>query len=324
MKFILDILKGAVMGLANVIPGVSGGTMAVSMGIYDKLINSITHLFKDFKRCFMTLLPIIIGMAVGIVGLSVVIEWMFGVVPIQTNLLFIGLIVGGVPMIYARVKSTKVKIWHILGFVIFFGLVVGLAFIQHDTEIEKSKIEAQREEEKKIEKEADNFQLSEEVQAFEINGAHLALMFGAGVIASATMVIPGVSGSMMMMLMGIYTLIIGLVSGFIKSALAGNWDAVINCVKLLIPFGIGVIVGILGIAKIIELLISKAEALTFWCILGLIAGSPFAIVIVNIEKFHKINFVSGLTGLVALVIGCVVAFFLGGSEEGKKEVKEAA
>ncbi len=75
---IKNILKGAVIGIANIIPGVSGGTMAVAMGIYDVLIRSLTHLFKEFKKSVMTLIPILIGAAIGIVGLSFLIEKMFG------------------------------------------------------------------------------------------------------------------------------------------------------------------------------------------------------------------------------------------------------
>ena len=116
MKFIVDILKGMVMGVANVIPGVSGGTMAVAMGIYDRLINAFTHIFKEFKKSFKTLLPIGIGMGLGIVGLSLVIDWMFSSLPVQTNLLFIGLILGGVPAIWARLKGKKI-LWYSLLFV---------------------------------------------------------------------------------------------------------------------------------------------------------------------------------------------------------------
>lgn len=61
MKFVLEVLRGMVIGLANIIPGVSGGTMMVSMGIYDTLIHCITHLFKEFKKSVMTLLPYAIG-----------------------------------------------------------------------------------------------------------------------------------------------------------------------------------------------------------------------------------------------------------------------
>lgn len=65
-----NLLKGMVMGLANIIPGVSGGTLAVSMGIYDKLIHCLTHLFREFKESIRFVLPIILGMIVALAGLS--------------------------------------------------------------------------------------------------------------------------------------------------------------------------------------------------------------------------------------------------------------
>ena len=76
MKYLIDILKGVVIGVANAIPGVSGGTMMVSMGIYDDIIYCITHLFKQFKKSVLMLLPYFIGMAVGIVGLAFAIQYL--------------------------------------------------------------------------------------------------------------------------------------------------------------------------------------------------------------------------------------------------------
>ena len=84
------ILKGAMMGVANIIPGVSGGTMSVSMGIYDKIIHAATHLVSEFKKSMKLLLPIVLGMALGIVVLARSLEYMFARVPLQTNLLCIG------------------------------------------------------------------------------------------------------------------------------------------------------------------------------------------------------------------------------------------
>ena len=181
MKFIIDILKGCVMGIANVIPGVSGGTMAVSMGIYDRLITALTHLFKEFKKSFVTVLPIGIGMVIGILGLSRLIEWMFGIIPVQTNLFFIGLILGGLPMMIKEVKGKKVNAGCVVGFISFFLLVVGLALLDgiKGTDADLS------------------FSILTELK-----------LFGVGVVAAATMVIPGVSGSMMLMLMGYYERVI--------------------------------------------------------------------------------------------------------------------
>ena len=102
---IKNIIKGAIIGIANIIPGVSGGTMAVSMGIYDQLIHCITHLFSELKKNLKFLIPIFIGAGIGVVGLSFVIEYLFDVAPFETNLLFIGLIIGGLPAMWKRVKG---------------------------------------------------------------------------------------------------------------------------------------------------------------------------------------------------------------------------
>ena len=80
-NLINQLLRGIVIGVANIIPGVSGGTMMVSMGIYDTLIHCITHLFKEFKKSILTLLPYIIGMVVGIIGLSFAVTWGWIIIP---------------------------------------------------------------------------------------------------------------------------------------------------------------------------------------------------------------------------------------------------
>ena len=117
------ILKGVMMGVANIIPGVSGGTMAVSMGIYDKIIHAATHLVSEFKKSMKLLLPIVLGMALGIVVLARILEYMFARVPLQTNLLFIGLIIGGLPAITKKVKGKTIRGGHILVCLLFFGVV---------------------------------------------------------------------------------------------------------------------------------------------------------------------------------------------------------
>ena len=79
LQWILDILRGSVIGISNIIPGVSGGTMAVSMGIYDRLIGDITHLFKKFRQSVVDVLPIAVGVLVGIFAFSALIGSLLGV-----------------------------------------------------------------------------------------------------------------------------------------------------------------------------------------------------------------------------------------------------
>lgn len=293
MKFIFEILKGTVMGIANIIPGVSGGTMAVSMGIYDKMIHAVTHLFKEFKKSFMILLPIGIGMLLGIVGLSFVIKWMFRVIPIQTNLLFIGLILGGLPAVWKRVKGVAIRPQHIIGLLVFFALVVFLAAI-------------------------DGTEDAAADMSFSVINCFKLL--GVGIVAAATMVIPGVSGSMMLMLMGYYNPVVSSVSDFAKAVFSFDIAGIMNGLGILVPFGIGVVIGIFAIAKLIEILLVKCPHVVFWSLIGLILASPIAIVLLN--DFSGLNVFHAITAAIALVIGFIIALFLGG--DGKDSKKKAA
>ena len=294
MIFIFDMLKGMVMGIANVIPGVSGGTMAVSMGIYDKLIGSITHLFKDLKKSIITLLPIGLGMVIGILALARVIEFMFERIPVQTNTFFIGLIAGGLPMIIKEVKGQKIKLSGIVGFLVFFVLVIGMAALDGAS--------------------GNNAEFSKGI-------TDIIKLFGAGIVAAATMVIPGVSGSMMLMLLGYYEPVISAVNEAVDGLRGVEGASFASALFVLIPFGIGVVVGIFAIAKLIEWLFSKFKLTVYWAIIGLISASPIAIIMMNSESFKNINALTVITAIISLAAGAVIAFFLGGDPE-KKEKKE--
>lgn len=290
MNWLKSILKGAVIGIANIIPGVSGGTMAVSMGIYDKLIYCVTHLFKELKKSILFLLPIGVGMLIGIVGLSFLIEWMLGTIPIQTNLLFIGLILGGIPAVWKRVKGVSIRPQHIIGCLLFFALVVGLAILDG---------------------------AEGKVADLSFGLINCIKLFGVGIVAAATMVIPGVSGSMMLMLMGYYNPIISTINDFIKALVSLDLPAILSGCGVLIPFGLGVVAGIFGIAKLIEILLRKFPYVVFWCIIGLILASPVAIILVN--DFSGFNVISGITGVIALAVGFVIAMLLGGEPETEEQ-----
>lgn len=271
-----------VIGIANIIPGVSGGTMMVSMGIYDKLIHCITHLFSEFKKSILFLFPIVIGMGIAIVASSFGLEWLFGHYPVQTNLLFIGLVLGGLPAIWKNVKGNSVRVGHIIACVLFFALVAGLALMG--------------------EKEGAAANMS-------FNLINVIKLFGVGVIASATMVIPGVSGSMMLLLMGYYNPILTNINDFIRSLVAFDIQGILTGCGVLVPFGIGVVVGIFAIAKLIEIIFAKFPLYAYWAIIGLIVASPFAILLMG--TYPQVTVFSVITGIICLAAGFVAAMKLG-------------
>lgn len=279
---IKSILKGMVIGIANIIPGVSGGTMMVAMGIYDKLIHCITHLFSEFKKSVLFLLPIAIGMGIAIVASAFGLEYLFGNYPLQTNLAFIGLILGGLPAISKNVKGKSIKVGHIIAALAFFALVVVMAVVG--------------------ETEGNAADLS-------FNVVNVLKLVGVGVIASATMVIPGVSGSMVLLLIGYYNPVINAISDFFRALAAFDMAGIMQGVGILAPFGIGVVVGIFAIAKLVEIIFEKFPLYAYWAIIGLIVASPIAIVAMG--TFPAITVVGAITGILALVAGFVVALKLG-------------
>ncbi len=280
------LLKGFVIGIASILPGVSGGTLLVSMGLYDRMIGCITHFFSDFKANMKFLLPIAIGAGAALLGLSFLIEPAFAHFPLPTNLLFIGLILGGVPSILEKLKNDKGKLrpkpGHLAVLLTFACIILGSALFAGTS-----------------------------AQAVTPGTAlpDVLRLFGAGIIASATMVIPGVSGSMLLLMMGYYTPLIGGVNALLRTLgtldFAGAWQQAL----LLLPFGFGVLMGVIVLAKLVELVFEKCPAYACWAILGLILSSPIAILLA--AEIKAVTLPSLLAGAGTLCLGGWLAGRLG-------------
>lgn len=280
MKFVKDVLRGVAIGVANIIPGVSGGTMMVSMGIYDEVIRAVTGVFRYMKESIKILLPYAIGMGLGIVGLSFVIGYFFEEYPLQTALLFIGLIFGGLPLIFPKVTGKRPSVAEVLIFVAFFGLIIWMQFWGEGT----AKVLAPE------------------------PGIMITLFF-IGALAAATMVIPGVSGSMMLMALGYYTPIIDHINAFVIALVTLDFGTVWYCMEILVPFGIGVIVGGFLIAKLIEYLLKEHERMTYFAILGLVLSSP--IVVLGGMSIGVCSIPTIIVGIAMFGVGLAVAWMLG-------------
>ena len=246
----INMLKGAVMGMTNVIPGVSGGTMLVSLGIFDQLIYGITHLFKEFKKSMMILLPFTVGMLSAIVAFSFIITFLFERFPMQTAAASVGLILGGIPPLMRRIRGEGVGISGVAVFVIFFMFIIILQIFGGSVENEVLIV---------------------------LSGFGIFKLLLIGVIAAATMIVPGVSGSMMLMIMGYYKPVIGAVRDLASAVAAFDRVAILYNMGVLLPFGIGVLLGIFFVAKALEVLLKRYEGLTYCAILGLVSASPVVV-----------------------------------------------
>lgn len=270
------VLKGFVIGIANIIPGVSGGTLAITLGIYEDLIKAISHFFSNIKENLKLLIPIFIGMVLSLAILSNVIGYSLEHYPIPTTLFFVGLILGGLPLLVKHIKGKEKSISNWIVFLITFLIVAVFSFLKSGNAM---------------------------VNLSNLSIGGYLLLFIVGVIAAATMVIPGISGSFVLMLLGYYEPIINTIREFTKFK---NFTS--NFIILAV-FGIGVLLGIIVIAKIIEYLLEKQPIKTYYGIIGFVLASMISIIMPLLE----LNFVISqiIIGIVLLLIGMVIAYKLG-------------
>lgn len=277
------ILQGMAVGIANIIPGVSGGTMMVAMGLYDKLIHAITHLKSEFKKSLGLLIPIFAGVGVAIIVLSRLFEYLLSNHPIPTNFAFCGLIAGSLPFIFKKVEGTKITIGKALPFLAFFAVVILMAVMG---------------------------ETSGTAADVSFSVLNVIKLLGVGIIAAATMVVPGVSGSMMLMLLGYYDVILATINNLIDSALAFDITGILVSTGVLAPFGIGVVIGIFLIAKLIEFIFAKAETHAYFAIIGLIMASPIAILLkTDWSTFSPLTLI---VSVITFIVGWFAASKLGG------------
>ncbi len=285
MDNLILVLKGFVMGVANIIPGVSGGTLALTLGIYEKFISSISHFFSKLKENIKFLLPIGIGMVIAILSMSRIISYSYEHFPIPTSLFFVGLVIGGIPLLFQKVKGKKekkeVSSWIV--FLLSLSLVLILAFS----------------------KQLFNLDFSVNFDNITITGYFILLV--VGIIAAATMVIPGVSGSLVLMLLGYYYPVLGAIKELTKfKNLESN-------IMIAMFFGFGVLIGIVLISKLIEYLLKKYEVKTYYGVMGFIIASVVAIPVSTYNEVPNlvISFPQVIIGVIFLMIGYMIGNKLG-------------
>jgi len=248
---IKNILTGILVGCANIIPGLSGGTIMVLLGMFDKITTSISNvfsfkngIFKGKKEDILFLLQVTFGIIVGIIGFAKIIEFLFMYMPIQTMYFFVGLILFSLPsLIKSEIPNTKIN----KSFLIIGLLIIGIiSFLAPNT-----------------------------TETVITNFPTLTLPFSLymillGIIAGATTIFPGISGSMILLIIGEYYLY--------KSYAANVLTFDIN---IIIPLGfiaVGILIGIIACSKLTKWLLNKYKLKTISLIIGLIIASSIFLI----------------------------------------------
>lgn len=232
MNFILNFFKGTLIGAGAILPGISSGVFCVIFGIYEKLVNSILNLFHDFKNNLVFLFPLGLGGLVGILLVGKLLNFLFTTYPMPTKFCFIGLILGSIPVLFKRANNNKGFRLHYLIFLIFTFLLGVLCI--------------------KLESILPNY------FDVQISNSYFYLIF-AGFFMSIGIVVPGVSSSVILMSLGLYSTYLNAISS-------------VN-LHILLPLGIGILIGSLIFLKFIQFLLCNYHSQTFYAIIGFVLGS---------------------------------------------------
>lgn len=284
--YIISFIRGFLMAVADSVPGVSGGTIAFILGFYDKFINSINSLISGTKEerieSFKYLFKLGIGWGVGIVLSILFIASVFEENIYFISSVFIGLIIAAIPLIIKEEKETlKDKYFNIsftlIGILIVFLITYFNPLTQGGEGVSVS---------------VDN-----------LNIVILLLVFISGMIAISAMVLPGISGSTILLIMGLYAAIINS----IKELLTFNF----SYLPVVVVFGLGVLTGALLVIKVIRYLLSNYRSKTIYTIIGLMIGSLYAVVMGPLSlEIPKPQLTIGTFSIIGFIVGVLLILAL--------------
>ncbi len=282
MKRFLNFLKGVAVGVANIIPGLSGGTLAVILKIYEDVLDGFANIFKHpilvIKKYYLLYIGIIVGVLAGLL----VVSSMYDLAPLPTSFFFCGFVIATVPFLFKSIDFKKVNFFHILWFIIGAVAILLMPFL---TGSEKN---------------------------IELNVFNVFLLGFLGFFAAAIMILPGASGSMFLAATGYYKPIINILRSILNDMKDLNFtEAFYGNLLLIVVFAIGCVLGIVAISKALKFLLKKYFTATYSFTLGLVSASAVAIIIVALKEDNYFNDINDLWMWIFGIIALGVGIYLG-------------
>lgn len=256
----INFLKGVAGGIGNIVPGLSGSALLIILDIYDKCIHAINNLFTDFRNSFKLLFPVGCGILCGTFIFSNLIIYGLNKYPLATSLIFLGFMMGTIPSLIKKVYVEKLKLSYLILFIITFFIGVLLLYYKNNYSI------------------------------IVINTNPFTLI-GMGLLIALSTIIPGISSTVLLSLIGMYDVYLTAINSF--------------NIKILFFIGIGVFIGFILLSKVIDYLLHKYYSYTFYTILGFVISTIPALIrceiIINKEFF---------IGLILSIISCFITIKL--------------
>ena len=280
--YILNFIRGFCMALADSVPGVSGGTIAFILGFYDDFVNSLNNLISSDKKGRITALKFLSKIGIGwIVGFILSVSFITSIFEkniYQISSLFLGFIISSIPLMVKSERKILIgnkrnAIFLIIGIIV----VVAMTYFNPVTNIGQS------------------FSLKSE----NLNLLFMAYIFISGMVAISAMVLPGISGSTILLIFGLYAPILTAIEQVIRL----NFDYV----PAILIFGSGILIGILITVRIVRYLLRSFRSQTIYCIIGLMVGSIYSVIMGPMSlEVSKAPMNLSTFNIVFFAIGCIL------------------
>lgn len=299
---IIDFLKGFAIGISNLIPGYSGGTTAVIVNVYDRFVAMFSDIFshplKTLKDCWALLLGMVIGVVVGILGIVKLIAFF----PVQTAFFIVGLVIASYPgMLISIHKAGSFHIRDVVAFLVCLAMIVILPFLNRNIDNEN----------------------------FNIFVPFIMAFLGA--LCAAAMVIPGVSGALILLAFGYFVFLMNHLSNIITSITTFSFNGIGISLIVAISFTVGAVLGLVFISKFIKYSLMKWPKTVYMAIFGILVASPFAIFYAiyteedYLERIQNTNVFGYIIAIILFFVGTFlvigVPFILKKNKE-KRELKQ--
>jgi len=282
-SMIINFIKGMVIGLALVIPGLSASTFAVVTGLYDNIIFAANNLRKEFRQSFLFLLPIGLGAGIGILAsVSAVMHLMYAF-PLQSYAFFVGLVLGSVPIMYGKIKGGLQTKTNYVFLVVGFVIIVVLGFIVPSDDV---------------------------IAIYSIeNVGNFISILTAGIIACFLLAVPGISGALILILLGQFGTVYGAVESFAVMLLMllrgqeGAIEIALESGAIVLTFFVGALIGLFAAAKIIGYLLERHEIKVYFAVMGLVLGA-----VVTLFNFGVVDHFMEISPAILLNAAFLVVF----------------
>lgn len=275
---------GVFIGIANVVPGVSGGTIAVICNVYDKLVILSSFNLKQIRRIWKDILSLTLGIGAGILLFAKLMTILYTAYPVQTSFFFLGIILGSIPFLYQKIRTILMdevsgRSTRCVSAVTVLCTVLGCALMLWMFFLKRGGVYAP--------------------MVVTVDSAAALKRAVWGVLAAAAMLLPGISGSFVLVVLGAYQTVLQAVAGF--------------NMQVLLPFGFGVLVGLIVAARLITMVFEKFPAQMYGFILGLVAGSMLYLYPASCQPFSM-----RILSAIALFAGYSTVTFFSGRASGNR------